>query len=341
MPNVDVAYLNSLTVRFNLAADVLSSVTCLAVLVFMFVNPARGPTVTARSRLLIMLFFADSLITGSTFCNFGGWIGQWSAQASDLATLALAITTYAVSKSATSLTSLSHRLHQVDSASPFLLAAIVLIPVVTATIGYEVVGMSAGASWCWYASKPKPLANYIRYGLAHGPRVAIILSIVVMYLDVFVAFSRKIKSNESQLPPQTVTSGSGRVFSNNSNSSASDLTAVDPNGWSATGKSMSGDGGGTEMGMRSGSGFGEEHHQRRLQRRKVEAQKAAIMKLLVYPTIYALLWIPGIANRLAEASQQSPQTIAITTFCQFTTQLVGFANAVVYGFSTLCITSNV
>jgi hypothetical protein len=66
---------------------------------------------------------------------------------------------------------------------------------------------------------------------------------------------------------------------------------------------------------------------------RTQAQKQAIMKLLVYPTIYTVLWIPGLMNRLAEATQQSTDILQITTFMQFTTQLIGFANAATYGYN--------
>jgi hypothetical protein len=65
---------------------------------------------------------------------------------------------------------------------------------------------------------------------------------------------------------------------------------------------------------------------------KTQAQRQAIMKMLVYPTVYTLLWIPGIINRLAETTNQSEEVMQVTGFLQFTTQLIGFANAVIYGF---------
>jgi hypothetical protein len=55
---------------------------------------------------------------------------------------------------------------------------------------------------------------------------------------------------------------------------------------------------------------------------RTQAQKQAIMKLLIYPTIYTVLWIPGLMNRLVEATQQSADILQITTFMQFTTQLI-------------------
>ncbi|KAI9807294.1 MAG: hypothetical protein M1833_000037 [Piccolia ochrophora] len=50
--------------------------------------------------------------------------------------------------------------------------------------------------------------------------------------------------------------------------------------------------------------------------------------LNAYPIMYILLWIPGIANRLAEASGHPSRALAIM---QASTQYIGLANAVTYG----------
>jgi hypothetical protein len=49
-----------------------------------------------------------------------------------------------------------------------------------------------------------------------------------------------------------------------------------------------------------------------------------------YPLAYIILWIPGIANRLAESLDSSPVWLKAL---QSSTQFVGFVNAVTYGFS--------
>lgn len=49
-----------------------------------------------------------------------------------------------------------------------------------------------------------------------------------------------------------------------------------------------------------------------------------------YPLAYIILWIPGIANRLAESLGTSPVWLKAL---QSSTQFVGFVNAVTYGFS--------
>ena len=59
----------------------------------------------------------------------------------------------------------------------------------------------------------------------------------------------------------------------------------------------------------------------------------AIQKILLlngYPFAYIILWLPGIANRLIEASGH---TSKVTQVMQASTQLVGLANALTYGWN--------
>ncbi|EKG14222.1 Glucose receptor Git3 [Macrophomina phaseolina MS6] len=51
--------------------------------------------------------------------------------------------------------------------------------------------------------------------------------------------------------------------------------------------------------------------------------------LNLYPVTYLVLWLPGIANRIAEASGNYSRALGIL---QSSTQYIGFANACVYGF---------
>jgi len=59
----------------------------------------------------------------------------------------------------------------------------------------------------------------------------------------------------------------------------------------------------------------------------------AIQKMLLlnaYPLAYIILWIPGIANRLYEATGHESYGLQIA---QASWQLVGLANAVTYGWN--------
>ena len=64
-----------------------------------------------------------------------------------------------------------------------------------------------------------------------------------------------------------------------------------------------------------------------------DARYQAIQRALLlnaYPLAYIILWLPGIANRLIEATGRE---CTATQFLQATTQLVGLANALTYGWN--------
>ncbi len=54
------------------------------------------------------------------------------------------------------------------------------------------------------------------------------------------------------------------------------------------------------------------------------------MLLNAYPVFYIILWIPGLANRIAEATGHEVYTLQVL---QASTQLIGFANAVTFGWN--------
>ncbi|KAJ3102703.1 hypothetical protein HDU96_009544 [Phlyctochytrium bullatum] len=319
---------SDLTAKFNFASSTLSAVTVFIVLVVMAISPrARSAGNRARTVLLLLLFSADfvnaffnsisgymrlqSRLEPGNFCNFQGFIGQVSIQASDLATFALALVTFAVAQSATSLDTLSTRLRQVEAMAFWMPLPILLIPLATATTGYLVVGMAPTGSWCWFAKDPKPKATIIRYAMTHGPRMFMILCIVLLYSVLFWAFRKRIREQEELVSKEA--------------------------GWSQTSSNLgsggvkSFDDGGRQLSR--GVYSSDEEMAKHQMRTRTHQQRRAILKLLIYPTTYTLLWIPGLANRFAEASSQSPETLAVTGFLQFTTQLLGFANSLIYGYS--------
>ncbi|KAJ3100224.1 hypothetical protein HDU97_002407 [Phlyctochytrium planicorne] len=328
---------NDLTIKFNLVASLLSCVSSGIVLIIMAFSPkARSTGNLARTVLLLSLFFFDFInstfnsttgilkvmnqLVPGRFCEVEGFIGQWSVQGSDLATFALAVVTFVVAHAASNLEKLSRRLQQVESSILWVAVAIFVIPLITATVGYVLVGMTVTGSWCWFNKDPKPLATYVRYGLTHGPRIFIIFSIIVMYTVLFWAFRVRIREQETILSSTYNTQGSNPA--SNSSEKAGNGDRSRKNGWG-------------ELSTLSENGAVTLEEERTFQqiRAKADAQRAAIMKLLVYPTAYTLLWLPGLFNRFAEASNQSADFQNVTTFFQFTTQLIGFANSVIFGYA--------
>ncbi|KAK2026591.1 hypothetical protein LX32DRAFT_641722 [Colletotrichum zoysiae] len=70
----------------------------------------------------------------------------------------------------------------------------------------------------------------------------------------------------------------------------------------------------------------------RRQTRKVEREIKRMMFLNAYPIMYVVLWIPGLVNRLMEASGNSSQSRVLQAL-QSSSQYIGFANALTYGFN--------
>ncbi|KPM38469.1 hypothetical protein AK830_g8102 [Neonectria ditissima] len=65
---------------------------------------------------------------------------------------------------------------------------------------------------------------------------------------------------------------------------------------------------------------------------RVEREIKRMMLLNEYPLMYVLLWVPGLINRLMEASGNAPSPTVMAAL-QVSTQFVGFANALTYGFN--------
>ncbi|KAF9881554.1 hypothetical protein CkaCkLH20_00700 [Colletotrichum karsti] len=70
----------------------------------------------------------------------------------------------------------------------------------------------------------------------------------------------------------------------------------------------------------------------RKQTRKVEREIKRMMLLNAYPVMYVLLWIPGLVNRLMEASGNNSQSRVLAAL-QSSSQYIGLANAITYGFN--------
>ncbi|OHE94061.1 hypothetical protein CORC01_10636 [Colletotrichum orchidophilum] len=70
----------------------------------------------------------------------------------------------------------------------------------------------------------------------------------------------------------------------------------------------------------------------RTQTRKVEREIKRMMLLNAYPIMYVVLWIPGLVNRLMEASGNSSQSRVLAAL-QSSSQFIGLANAITYGFN--------
>ncbi|KAJ3095366.1 hypothetical protein HDU97_007011 [Phlyctochytrium planicorne] len=325
-----------LTNKFTFASSIISAISAGAVFLFMSICPSpRDQANITRKALLFSLFTADftnaflasiaeyyyvrnELRPNTYLCTLQGFLGQWSIQASDLSTFALAVTTYVITKAALNNDIFNVRIRMFDANIIYILGIIWTIPCITATIGYFTVGYGIAGGWCWFNKDPVPLATYVRYITSHGPRMLIMVLIFFIYIDIFRRFWMDIKTQEKgigQLTPggksleadgTTHSAASASANTNQRDSVDATKRAIERNEWDM--ESM---------------------------RAWLEAQKHAIQKLLVYPLIYFGLWIPGIISRFLEATNWDKNTIKIVAFFMFTIQLIGFANSMMYGFSRL------
>lgn len=73
---------------------------------------------------------------------------------------------------------------------------------------------------------------------------------------------------------------------------------------------------------------------KRRQTRKMEREIKRMLLLNAYPIMYVILWIPGLVNRFMEATGNTPSNKRVLAALQASSQFVGLANAVTYGFNT-------
>ncbi|POS70285.1 hypothetical protein DHEL01_v211322 [Diaporthe helianthi] len=71
----------------------------------------------------------------------------------------------------------------------------------------------------------------------------------------------------------------------------------------------------------------------RRQTRQMEREIKRMLLLNAYPIMYVILWIPGLVNRFLEATGHTSQSRVLAAL-QSSSQFVGLANALTYGFNT-------
>lgn len=70
----------------------------------------------------------------------------------------------------------------------------------------------------------------------------------------------------------------------------------------------------------------------RRQTRRMEREIKRMLLLNAYPVMYVLLWIPGLVNRFMEATGNASNSRVLAAL-QASSQFVGLANALTYGFN--------
>ena len=291
-------------------------------------------------------------------CVANGYIGQLTVQvsavfmtypcttdaskATDFSVLAMAVSTLVIVSQST-----------VTSDSPMKIkilttAAIWTFPCISSTViaSLHAFGPVSG-NWCWIIER----RNDLRYGLAHGIRFDILLATITIYTIVFRIVKKKMMStlasssnqygtasghlatvqggdelvekdiemanliSKSTLVTVSIDAGSGPIprsqISTQNDTSLSDIhragqipSTVEYNGESKMKK-----------------------HEARAVQNRTKQNMARIMLMRAYPFAYVLLWIPGIANRLAELAGHPVEALVIL---QASTQCIGFVDSILY-----------
>jgi len=194
----------------------------------------------------------------------------------------------------------------------------------------------ASGSWCWIQAEP----NYLRYVFTHGWRFVIIITVVTIgfrvrvYLKKFKMESKEFLGLGSRMS----------VFASSSDSDATDKWQMEPPppGSALRKRSMAAAVGSQEsFEMVESSSFDKDQgvvfREIELETTKVDislttAEKLKILLVGGYPLFYVVLWLPGIANRVAEATGHS---VRILQILQASTSYIGFANAATFGWNEI------
>ncbi|KAK8207136.1 G protein-coupled glucose receptor regulating Gpa2-domain-containing protein [Phyllosticta capitalensis] len=291
-------------------------------------------------------------------CSLNGFIGQLSIQAADFSILAIALVT---------LLTVKHFAYLPRASWGKKLAiclSVYIVPVVTATVSVSLGVMApVSGNWCWITEDKTAL----RYALGHGWRFAVIFSTMFIYIYL-AAYMRKNffssylsdsdgsgsleypshsngpsqrdeeegdgttqQATDSQIELANILKNPAAIERDDSplrgelpyRQPFSNAASAVPNPFPAN-EAVPSDGSRTSAPppptVLSGAA----------QSRKVEREVKRMMMLNAYPVLYVLLWIPGAVNRFVEASGHKVKWLAIA---QSSTQYVGLANALTYGFN--------
>ncbi len=210
-------------------------------------------------------------------------------------------------------------------------------------------------NWCWIKTDLLDL----RYLLTHGWRIAIFLATIGIYTyiytrlkrvfgkftalrasnDYFTVFNDQELANNKYTLRTSSHDGQKLVASGDILVRTSYAVSRDPDG-----QSKECEGGITSISSHSQALESKSQSLETSQTTRVEqtsplrqprhqAQKPNIEKILLlngYPILYIILWIPGMLNRALESTVGSPGWLKAL---QCTTQFVGLANALTYGYN--------
>jgi hypothetical protein len=193
-------------------------------------------------------------------------------------------------------------------------------------------------NWCWIQSSRLDL----RYALSHGWRIAIFFVTIGIYTYIYIRLKSvfaSLRSLSTNTATNTVHDNPDAVPADSDNDTqkilVSNSVSVSHEMQNMEGVTRSEDGSyQNEATTRSTVTFDRRaaNDDSGFEQSRMPAAPNVKKMLLMngYPIAYIILWIPGIANRLAESVGQSPRWLNALQAC---TQYIGLINALTYGMS--------
>lgn len=257
-------------------------------------------------------------------CIANGFIEQLSVQATDTCILAISMVTIMI---VTASRDSSWTAKSDKSKERFIVIVCIYtwaMPVLTSFIalgkGYYT---AVSGNWCWLT--PEPV--YVRYVLTHGWRFLFIFIEIGLYSYLYIYLRRQMKIRRLISTPSTPHARLNlRCESHDLEQSSGSIQMDDVS------VKMAGDQPSSPYAVTKDDPTSPRIVLASLPPYPHDQQKQISRMLLLnaYPIAYILLWISGICNRLVEASGHSSRVLQIM---QASTQFVGFANALTYGWN--------
>lgn len=184
----------------------------------------------------------------------------------------------------------------------------------------------------------------MRYGLSHGWRIAIFFVTIVIYTYIFISLKRvfrNLRSMSTATVSRTVPdhrapatsdadNDTQKILINHSVSVSHELHDM-PRTPNASDQNISFNNEPTAQSSVTIEGtVNSEGRPFEASRMPAAPNVRKMLLMNGYPLAYIILWIPGIANRLAESVGQSPRWLSALQAC---TQYIGLVNALTYGMS--------
>ncbi|KAL1636936.1 hypothetical protein SLS58_009542 [Diplodia intermedia] len=296
-------------------------------------------------------------------CTFNGWIGQMSVQAADFSILAIALVTLLTIKLK------SYILNASFDKKILICLSVWLVPLATSTTAVAMHQMKpVSGNWCWISSEKTGLRYALGHGWRFAIIIITIAiyAYVFTYMKKRLSYLQETSRTYSYdygrdlhdlsaLAPSDSKDGpkpnGGLAVIDEENPSPGRSTdaihaaPIAPTAPTSTQAKLLGVNTGLSMTSSvptpliqtpstvttttTTTTTGGLHRRKRSQSKIVEREIWRMLLLNAYPIFYILLWMPGIVNRIAEATGHQYKWLQIM---QCATQYVGLANALTYGY---------